>query len=68
MADEKKDRKFGQNSLFIPAGTLLSYTLLEEAGKVFVAGRAHNAATRTTILKENWKKVKEKWPGDKYWE
>ncbi|MFP6885796.1 MAG: cytochrome c oxidase subunit 3 [Roseibacillus sp.] len=68
MADEKTDRKFGQNSLFIPAGTLLSYTLLEEARKVFVAGRAHNAATRTTILKENWKKVKEKWPGDKYWE
>ena len=67
-AEEKTDRKFGKNSLFIPAGTPLSYPLLEEARKVFIAGRAHNAATRTAILKENWKRVKEKLPEEHYWE
>ena len=65
---ERTDRKFGENSLFIPAGTPLSYALLEKTRKVFIAGRAHNAETRTAILRENWKNVRKKWPNDKYWD
>ena len=67
-AEEKRGHKFGENSLFIPAGTPLSYALLEKARKVFVAGRAHNAETRTAILRENWKSVRRDLPDDKYWD
>jgi hypothetical protein len=67
-AEEKRDHKFGENSLFIPAGTPLSYALLEKARKVFVAGRAHNAETRTAILREKWKSVRRDLPDEKYWD
>ena len=65
---EKTARKLGRNSLFIPAGTPLSYALLKEAREIYLAGRAHNSGTRTAILRDNWKRVKEERPDDKYWE
>ncbi len=65
---EKTSRKLGQNSLFIPAGTPLSYPLLKEAQEVYLSGRAHNSEIRTAILRDNWKRVKEERPEDKYWE
>jgi len=67
-AAEKMPRKLGSNSLFIPAGTPLSYSLLKEAREVYLAGRSHNSETRTAILRDNWKRVKEERPDDKYWE
>ncbi|MCH2062184.1 MAG: cytochrome c oxidase subunit 3 [Roseibacillus sp.] len=67
-AEENLAHKYKKNSLYIPAGTPLGYELIKKARKVFIAGRAHNAATRTAILKENWKRVKKAFPEDNYWE
>jgi len=67
-AEDKVERKFGESSLFIPARTALSYDLIKKARAAYVGGRSHNAAARTAILKDNWKKVKAERPDDKYWE
>lgn len=65
---DKKAYKVGKNSLYLPAGTPLSYSLLKRAQKIYLAGRAHNAEIRTAILKANWRKVKEKHSDSPYWE
>tara|TARA_B100000963_G_scaffold89_1_gene87 strand:+ start:1909 stop:3798 length:1890 start_codon:yes stop_codon:yes gene_type:complete len=67
-AEEKVGHSFGERSLFIPAGTGLSYDLVKRAREIYVSGRSHNAIVRTAILKANWRAVKADRPDDKYWE